>query len=232
MDQSIENLIEKYKEKYQKSITHPLTNELCEGTLPDFKLFTYLTQDLKFFQLGMNVFGKSLAYCDNTESAIILSKQIGFIANDENNYFDNCLSQLTETSKPELEEYCSKMMLGSNSPVLPEVEKYLAFLKYLAHESLSYVEIITFMYLMEQVYLGWADFHLLEGNVREDLQYKHKEWIILHSGDRFTSWVEFLKREVNRVVISEDDRSKCEEVFLKALDLEIAFFDSCYTYKE
>lgn len=88
------------------------------------------------------------------------------------------------------------------------------------------------MYLMEQVYLGWADFHILKGNVREDLPYKYKEWIILHGGDKFTSWVEFLKREVNRAVVSQDDRSLCEEAFLMALNLEIAFFDSCYSYKE
>lgn len=232
MGHIIDDLLEKYEETYQKAITHLLTNELCEGTLPDFKLFTYLTQDLKFFQLGMNVFGKALAYCDNTDSAITLSKQIGFIANDENNYFDNCLCQLRETSKPQLEQHCSKMLLGPDSPVLPEVEEYLEYLKHLAHESLSYVEIITFMYLMEQVYLGWANFHLLKGNVREDLPYKHKEWIVLHSGDKFSSWVEFLKSEVNRAVISQDDCSQCEETFLKALNLELAFFESCYSYKE
>lgn len=68
---------------------------------------------------------------------------------------------------------------------LPEVEKYLVYLKHLAHESLLYVEIITSMYLMQQAYLGWADFHLLKGNVRP---HKHKGWIVLHSGDEFTSW--------------------------------------------
>lgn len=232
MGHIIDYLLEKHKGTYQRAITHPLTNELCEGTLPDFKLFTYLTQDLKFFQLGMNVLGKTLAYCDNTDSAITLSKQIGFIANDENDYFDNCLTQLEETSKNELEQHCSKMLLGSNSPVLPLVEEYLQFLKYLAYESLSYVEIITFMYLMEQVYLGWAEFHHLKGDVREDLSYRYKEWIALHSGNKFTSWVEFLKEEVNRAVVTQDDRSQCEKAFLTALNLEISFFDSCYSYRE
>ena len=232
MGNCIDDLLEKHKIAYHRAITHPLTNELCKGTLPDFKLFTYLTQDLKFFQLGMNVFGKTLAYCDNTNSVISLSKQIGFIANDENDYFDKCLTQLKKTSKKELEQHCSKMLLGSNSPVLPPVDEYLQFLKYLACESQSYVEIITFMYVMEQVYLGWADFHLLEGNVPEGLPYIYKEWIVLHSGNKFASWVKFLKREVNRVVVSQDDRSQCEKTFLKALNLEIAFFDSCYSYIE
>ncbi|CAG89939.1 DEHA2F26972p [Debaryomyces hansenii CBS767] len=85
---------------------------------------------------------------------------------------------------------------------------------------------------MEQVYLGWADFHLLKGNVRENLRYKYMEWIVLHSGDKFTSWVEFLKNEVNRAVVSQDYRSRFEESFLKALSLELDFFDSCYSYKE
>lgn len=87
------------------------------------------------------------------------------------------------------------------------------------------------MYLMEQVYLGWADFHLLKGNVREDLLHKHRECIVLHRGDKFNSWGELLNEEVNRVVISHDGLSQYEVVFLKALNLELAFFESCYSYK-
>lgn len=232
MKHIIDELLEKYSKRYEESITHPLTNELCLGNLPDFKLFTYLTQDLKFFHLGMNVFGKTLAYCDDIKSSIILSKQIGFIANDENDYFVNCLDELKNTNKSELEKHCPKMLLGPESPVLPEVYNYLEYLKYLVHESLSYVELITFMYLMEQVYLGWANFHLDKGNVSENLPYKYKEWIDLHSGNKFSSWVAFLKEEVIRVVKSPEDREVCERTFLKALNLEIAFFDACYSYTE
>lgn len=231
MGSIIDDLLKKYNDKYQKSITHPLTNELCAGTLPDFKLFTYLTQDLKFFQLGMNVFGKTLAYCDDAVSAIILSKQIGFIANDENDYFDICLREIKETNNTELEQFCPKMLRGTDSPVLPEVQNYLSYLSYLVHDSLSYVELVTFMYLMEQVYLGWAEYHLQRRSV-SDLPYKYKEWIVLHSGDKFSGWVQFLKSEVERVATTQDDRKICERAFVRALDLEVDFFDSCYLYKE
>ncbi|CUM68057.1 uncharacterized protein PRCAT00005772001 [Priceomyces carsonii] len=224
----IELLVETNREKYELSIMHPLTNELCLGTLPDHKLFTYLTQDLKYFKLGMNLFGKTLSLCDNGESAIILAKQIGFLASSENSYFENCLSEIRETSKQELEKYCSAMLLGNDSPTFPSVQRYLDYMRYLIHECSSYVQLITTLCVMEFVYLGWAEYNLLKGTVVPDLSYKYKEWVSLHSGCDFSIWVSFLKQEVDRVVITESDRTECEKTFTRVLDLEIEFFDSCY----
>ena len=73
----IERLLKEHNDIYQKSISHPLTNELCQGTVEDYRLYTYLHQDLKFFQVGFNLFGKTLAYCDYQNAAIRLGKQIG-----------------------------------------------------------------------------------------------------------------------------------------------------------
>lgn len=230
MSNFVDSLIKKHSITYNTSITHPLTNEMCEGSLPDHKLFTYLTQDLKFFQVSLNLFGKVLALCDDATSSIVLGKQIGFISNDENDYFFNCLEELQTKSIAQLEQNVSKMFL--ERPTLPEVEEYIEFLTYLIHKSESYVELITFMYVLEKVYLGWANYHLEKGNMPSDLAYKYNEWVVLHSGTAFTNWVEFLKNEINRIVKSEEQRKLCEETFLRTLNLEISFFTTCYNYSE
>lgn len=225
----VDLLLSKHHALYSNSITHPLTNELCQGTLPDYKLFTYLTQDLKFFQVGLNLFGKTLAYCDDDKSAIVLGKQIGFVSNDENDYFFRCLDEIKASNGDELQHYVSPM-LADPAPTLQPVKEYIDLLKYLVYESTSYIELITFMYVMEQVYLGWADYHLQRGTVPSDLAYKHKEWIVLHSGPDFTKWVDFLKSEVNRVVTDDEARAKSEDIFVKTVQLEIDFFSACYNY--
>ena len=46
---------------------HPLTNELCHGTLPDYKLYTYLVQDLKFFRTARD-FQAALTHCDDKDA--------------------------------------------------------------------------------------------------------------------------------------------------------------------
>ncbi|EGW33796.1 uncharacterized protein SPAPADRAFT_54081 [Spathaspora passalidarum NRRL Y-27907] len=225
----VEKLLRKYADLYTESTTHPLTNELCNGTLSDHRLFTYLTQDLKFFQIGLNLFGNTLAYCDDPQAAIVLGKQIGFLSNDENDYFFKSLSQIKEENLQLLQEKVGDM-LGDNPVTLPEVEKYLDLLKYMTYQSKSYVELITFTYVMEKVYLGWADYNIDNGLVKQGLEFKHQEWIDLHSGEAFTKWVEFLKQEVDRVVKTEQDEKVCEEMFVKALKQEISFFDGCYNY--
>lgn len=216
----VDQLLLTHASLFQKSILHPLTNELCQGTLADDKLLTYLVQDLKFFQVGLNVMGKALAYCDDAEAAIVLGKQIGFVSNDENTYFYKVIEQLSGSSDITL--------LAREAEPLPAVKKYIDLLQYLAAKSTSYVELITFIYVMEKVYLGWADLNIERG--LPPLTYKHSEWVVLHSGDAFTKWVDFLASEVDRVV-TPDSFKLCEDIFKKTVQLEIDFFSECYNHQ-
>lgn len=227
----IDKLLEKHSDLFNKSITHPLTYELCAGTLADYRLYTYLTQDLKFFQIGLNLIGKTLSLCDNPQAAITLGKQIGFLSNDENDYFFKALSEIEDTNREEIEKHASKM-LGDDPITLSEVNNYINLLKYLTYESTSYIELITFTYVMEKVYLGWAQYNIDRDLIPQGLGYKYQEWINLHSGEAFTKWVEFLKGEVERVVKTKEDEELCEKTFVLSVEQEIAFFEDCYNYKE
>lgn len=229
MSDIIDLLLAKHYELFQESISHPLTNELCQGILPNYKLYTYLHQDLKFFQKGLNVFGKVLAFCDNPEAAITLGKQIGYISNDENDYFFNCFQQIKLESLNHLQSKIPTI-LKDDSFELPEVKQYNDFLTNLVLNCNSYIELITFMYTMEKVYLEWANYNISNNSVPPNLPYKYKEWIVLHNGPDFTNWVQFLKQEVLRVVKTREQQLVCEQIFLKVLKLEIAFFNACYYY--
>lgn len=220
-------LLQKYKDLYKQSTQHPLTNELCLGTLPDSILLTYLVQDLKYFKIGLNMFAKTLSVCDHLPSMITLGKQIGFICNDEHDYFERCINELKQSS--DVRQSVPNMVVSNPKP-LPQVGKYIEFVEYLVHDSQSYPELITALYVMEQVYLEWAQLNLDQHKVPQDLAYKYQQWIDLHSGTDFTIWTQFLKSEVDRV--GDTDLVKCEEAFKKTLELEVSFFDACYNYRE
>lgn len=230
----IEQLLSRHGKKFQLSITHPLTNELCEGSLADYKLYTFLAQDLQYFQIGLNVMGRALSFCTNNErSSIILAKQIGFVAGRENDYFDITMSLLKKTSGDQLQENIPSMLTPVLPKRLPEVQAYIDFMETLVNESTCYCELAVFLYVMEKVYLGWAQYNLDKQDKINTLEYKHQEWIDLHSGPEFEEWVQFLADEVERssIGLSESQWKKCEKVFEKTLDLEIGFFESCYTFR-
>lgn len=219
-----------HHEKFITSITHPLTNELCAGTLSDTALYVYLKQDLKFFLEGLRVFGKAIALCDDEAAILTLGKQIGFICNDENDYFRKCISEIETENLQQLKNECPTML--GDAPALPEVQEYINLLEDISNNCKSYAEVVTFLYIMEKVYLGWAEHNYETGVVKDSLPYKYMEWIKLHSGTDFSAWVKFLEDEVNRVTTTDENRRLSEAVFVKAIELEIAFFDACYSFKE
>lgn len=226
----VDQLLKKHHGKFTTSFTHPLTNELCAGSLSDTALFVYLVQDLKFFLLGLRVLGKAVALCDSGVALVTLGKQIGFLCNDENDYFRKSISNIKSENYKQLQEECPLML--RDAPTLTEVQTYLDLLNWISANCNSYVEVITFIYVLEKVYLAWAEYNLSNGVVKEDLAFKHVEWIRLHSGTDFTAWVKFLENEMNRVIVSDEDKACSEAIFVKAINLEIDFFDACYSYKE
>jgi thiaminase len=214
-----EYLKTKYSADFKKATTHAFTTELCKGTLPDDKLLVYLIQDLKFFQVGIRLTCRAASLCDDNESQIKLAKQIGFFANDENDYFEICIKQLSEKFDADKLQYF-------NSLELPEVKHYIDSLRRLLEDpDATYRQIITATYLMEAVYLQWADDAINLGIIPANIEWKHKEWIDLHSGEGFSAWTEFLKQEVDRV-----GDETVESVFQEFCKLEFEFFDKCYHY--
>ena len=86
-----------------------------------------------------------------------MGKQIGFISTDENDYFTRTLKELEQN------DLTNVLNLKNNKTlILPKVQQYIDYLQYLTFESNSYVEIITFMYTMEKVYLGWAEYNVAQ----------------------------------------------------------------------
>lgn len=57
-----------------------------------------------------------------------------------------------------------------------------------------------------------------------------REWIELHRGVEFEEWVAFLRDELDRAADRLDPahRERVAALFVRAVDLELAFFDAAY----
>ncbi|ODQ82783.1 hypothetical protein BABINDRAFT_5696 [Babjeviella inositovora NRRL Y-12698] len=213
-----EGLIQQYASLFKEATSHSLTTELCKGTLSDARLLVYLIQDLLYFNVGLRLFGRALTLCDDVSASIVIAKQIGFVSNAENDYFYKAIEELSTSFSPE-------QVRQMEQTILPAVEMYIAYMEDLTHNpSITYAQVITSLFVMERVYLEWADNAITDQIIPTKLAFKYNEWIVLHSGEAFTQFVKFLESEVNRCGDSAASRNS----FLATLEYEVGFFDECY----
>jgi thiaminase (transcriptional activator TenA) len=95
-----------------------------------------------------------------------------------------------------------------------------------ACRSADYPSCLAVLLVAEWLYLDWAtrpDATLPD----EPIQ---REWIELHSGPAFEAWVAFLRAEFDRVTPGLDaaHRGRVAELFTRAVDLELGFFEAAY----
>lgn len=216
-----EDLIQSYSSTFQKAVDHPLVKELCAGTLSDKALYVYLTQDTKYFRLYIQIILKTAYLCDSDDAKIGFGKQIGFISNDENTYFDKAIRFLLDKDPSLGQKYNPKTFMPD------EVQAYIDMLTKLSArlETYSYAQLVTYLWTTEVIYLKWAKKAMqTEGAVAENLHWRYKEWITLHCVDNFEAYVDFLQNEVDRLV----DRDEVDSIFRKTVDMEYGFFEACY----
>jgi hypothetical protein len=72
---------------------------------------------------------------------------------EKNDYFDITIELLKKTSYDQLHNTIPSM-LTSCPHRLPEIQAYIDTMERLVAESISYCEIVTFLLVMEKVYLG------------------------------------------------------------------------------
>jgi thiaminase/transcriptional activator TenA len=91
----------------------------------------------------------------------------------------------------------------------------------------SLAEMLAVIVVCEWSYRCWGE-RVMASTVRTDF-YLY-EWVDLHSGDYFTSVVDYLRRLLDQEGERMDNagRQACESRFLEAVQLEEDFFDHAY----
>lgn len=192
---------------WDAAVGHRFVDELWAGTVDDAVMARYLAQDALFFDRFVALLGQAVAGADRTEPRLAIARQLGLVAGDEDDYFARALARL-----------------GATAPVdpLPPTQGFLELMDS-ARRGGEYADVLTVLLVAEWLYLDWAS---RPGPAPDDWLYR--EWIDLHRGPAFAAWVELLRTETDRVAADADapTRERMSDLFTRAVDLELAFFDA------
>lgn len=191
---------------WDAAVGHRFVDELWAGTVADGVLARYLAQDLRFFDAFVALLGQAVASADRPEPRLVLARQLGLVAGDEDGYFVRALDRL-----------------GSPSDPLAAPTRGFLELMHDARAGADYGQVLALLVVAEWLYLDWAD---RDATAPQDWLYR--DWIDLHRGPAFEQWTSFLRDELDRVAAAHDDPDRLAATFGRAVELEKAFFDSAY----
>lgn len=193
---------------WDAAVGHRFVDELWAGTVQRDVLRHYLAQDHQFVDAFLALLGAAVAHADLPASRVRLARQLGLVAGPENDFFDRSLAALQA------------------GPVTERTAATVGFVDLMDEaRDAGYAEALAVLVVAEWLYLDWA-----ARPQQAPADPVCTEWIDLHRGPEFTAWVEFLRAELDRVADGLDDahRDRVAALFVRAVDLELAFFDAAY----
>ncbi|WP_338602232.1 TenA family protein [Saccharopolyspora sp. SCSIO 74807] len=200
-------------------ITHPFTDALFDGSLPDPAMRSYLVQDYQFVDDFLALLGAALAKADRYTSRLAIAGSIGVVTSEENTYFERSFDALGVSAA------------DREQPVLDEATKEFRALMTDTNARGDYAEVLTVLAVAEWSYLAWAQ-RAPEaepaGGTDPAGNFVQAEWVSLHNNDGFAEWVRWLRAELDRVgaELDERDQARCLRLFQRATRCERDFFDA------
>ncbi|MGH3620691.1 MAG: TenA family protein [Sciscionella sp.] len=206
------------RSQWTAAVTHRFVRELYTGELDKRVLRGYLVQDYQFVDRFVALLGAAVATAPRFSSRVVLARQLGVVAGDENTYFRRAFDSL---GVPQGER---------EAPWRNATTEAFNELMDSARASGEYAYCLTVLTVAEWLYLDWAQ------RAPQPLpeEFVCREWIVLHDNQEFREWVGWLRGELDAVgpTLDEPAQSRCREMFVTATQLELDFFDAAYTCPE
>jgi thiaminase/transcriptional activator TenA len=203
------------REDWDAAVAHPFVRDLFAGTLPASALKRYLVQDYQFVDGFTALLGAAVACADSTVSRMVIARQLGIVAGEENTYFQRAFDAL---GVPGPERVTPELL-----PVTAEFNDLMNE----AASSLDYASCLTVLTVAEWLYLDWAR----QAPRPLPADPIAREWIEIHDNPAFGMWVEFLRGELDRIIpqLPAASQDRCDQMFARATRLEFRFFEATYT---
>ncbi len=199
---------------WQAVVGHRFVDELLAGAVPDSVLTHYLVQDYQFCDAFTALLGQACASAPALASRLPYARQLGMFAADENTYFVDSFDALGVSPQDRV------------SPRLTAATRAFDDLMREALGSRSYARVLAVLVVAEWIYLDWATRpEAADCSTRPE----HLGWVDLHRGEAFTTWVGFLRDELDAHEPSEGaEREAVADLFARAVACERAFFEAAY----
>jgi len=200
---------------WDSAVAHPFVAGLFAGTLPVSAMRVYLVQDYQFVDSFVALMGAAVAAADTTSARMVIARQLGLVAGEENTYFQRSFDALGVTDDER-----------EHPGLLPPTAAFIGLMK-AAAGARDYAACLAVLTVAEWLYLDWAS------RAPDPLPADPvaREWIELHGNPPFAAWVAFLRAELDRLIpaLTPEARDRCARFFAEAARLERAFFDAACT---
>lgn len=212
-----EYLFEEVKEIWEGYLKHPFIKEIADGTLPKEKFKKYLIQDYLYLKEYSKVFCAGVVKAPTIQEMRFFYKSIKGTMEDET---DIHIEYLKGFGLQPTEVECLDYELVTSS--------YTSYMQGVAltsglKEIVAAVLPCTWSYNYIGRYLQETYGEKLEGNF-------YKPWIDLYGSKEFTDfsdeWIEYTNRLCED--LSEDERKKLRDIFIKASIYEMEFWHMAY----
>ncbi len=201
-------------EAWDAVVRHRFTDALAEGTLEPEKMRRYLIQDHRFLDGFVVLLASAVAHAPALADRIPGCQFLALVTGPENTYFERSFAALGVT--------------GGDRTAAPEAEATAEFKALMAEAAASgsYARMLAVLTVAEWTYLSWAD----RVKHHKPADFWHSEWIDLHTGAYFESVVAWLRGQLDRAgpALPADEQAQVRRDFVRAIELEKAFFDHAW----
>jgi thiaminase/transcriptional activator TenA len=204
-----DDLKSRVQDDWTAATDHPFTRALADGSLASEKMAGYLQQDYLFLDGFVRLLASAIAHAPTLEDAVPAAQFLALITGSENTYFLRSFDALG---------------IPADAPATTEARAFQDLMAEARHSG-RYECMLAVLVVAEWSYLEWAT--PFAGRV-DDLPFWLGEWITLHTGDGFEGVVAYLRGQLDQVWpgLSAAERARAEDLFIRAVSLERAFFDA------
>lgn len=205
------------QEIHKSYLQHPFLKELLSNSLPHEKFHYYLIQDSLYLKDYAKVYAQVFMLTENTEDLQFLHGCIGVIVADETNMHKRYLNKhgLTFKAIDQME-------------VDPRNRAYLDYMLGFADtKDAKKIFVSALPCTLTYEFIGAQ---LLEALVDSDDEHYYREWIETYGGEGFKVFADDSREYINRLCkdCSETEINELIEIYLKACDHEMNFWDMSY----
>lgn len=203
-------------DQWDRVIDHRFTKELALGTIDRAVLKRYLIQDHRFLDSFVILLASIIANARTLDDRIPGCSFLATITGKENTYFERSFHALG-ISDVERESI-------SDAPCTVGFCKLMKDVAF--HGTLA--EMLAVIVVCEWSYQSWGQI-VWEDTVRDD--FVCYEWVDLHCGASFDAVVQYLRSMLDKEAahLNEEEKTKCRDRFLSAVQLEEDFFNYAYS---
>lgn len=198
--------------RWEEATRHPFVRELVRGTLPPERFARYLVQDYAFVETLVTAVSYVAAKAPGMDRKRRFIEFLDALTGPENTYFQEAFQELgvpeTEWRRPALE---------------PVTEDFGSFL--LAAAGLgTYEDGLAALLPVEWVYLAWAT----DAPQPWPRFRPYREWIRLHAESAFQEFVEWMRDELDALVLTPTREQELEHRFRRAVAYEVRFWQMAW----